>query len=79
MSKEIDLQKEHERATAKLNQLKGRRDALLARLKNEYNYDTVEQANEALEQMEAEYVGLEAQYKTAYDAFISEYGHRIGT
>lgn len=76
---EIDLQKEHSRITAKLNQLKGKLEAAKARLETEYGLKSVLSANAALKEMRQEFQVLEAQYKEAYDDFIAKYGDKLGT
>lgn len=75
----IDLQKELTATTAKINQLKGRQAASLARLETEFGFSSVEEAEAALEQTEKEAEALETQYNEEYDAFITKWGDKLSS
>jgi len=75
----IDLQKEHARATAKLNQLKGRLDAAKSRLKDEFGFDDLASAQEALAAMEMDLASKQEPYYAKYAEFIAAWGDKLGT
>ena len=70
----MNLEKKLEAVTAKINQLKGRKAAVEARLKDEFNLTTLEQAQDQLTALATEVTTLETQYEKDYANFISEHG-----
>jgi len=69
-----DLAADLKAVTAKINQLKGREAANLARLESEFGLETLEQAEEALVASEKETAKLEKELDEQYAAFEKQWG-----
>jgi len=69
-----DLAADLKAVTAKINQLKGREAANLARLESEFGLETLEQAEEALVASEKETAALEKELDEQYEAFEKQWG-----
>ena len=69
-----DLSADLKAVTAKINQLKGREAANLARLESEFGLETLEQAEEALVASEKETAALEKELDEQYTQFEKQWG-----
>lgn len=69
-----DLSADLKAVTAKINQLKGREAANLARLESEFGLNSLEQAEEALVASEKETAALEKELDEQYTQFEKQWG-----
>ena len=74
MAVKRDLSADLKAVTAKINQLKGRESANLARLESEFGLDSLEQAEEALVASEKETAALEKELDEQYTQFEKQWG-----
>ena len=70
----VNLQAELTSVSAKINQLKGREAAALARLEQEFGFTTLEQAEEALLATKKEADAKQQEFDGLYAEFISKWG-----
>jgi len=71
-------EKELDSIRAKINQLKGKREILMDRLRNEFDCSTVDEAVELLETLKADIVVQEENYAKAIEEFERTYREKLG-
>lgn len=71
------LQEKLKKLDSEVNRLKGKREAVLSQLRDEFGVSTIEEASAILADLRANYDAKNKEYDAAHAAFMQEYGDAI--
>jgi len=77
LTKYNELKVKADKLKAKADRVEGALEQLLLRLKNEFECDTIQEAEELLEQLMEEEAEAEENYEKEYKAFNSKWGEKL--
>lgn len=72
------LKKAHATATAEANRAQGVLDSVMAQLKDQYGFDTLDEAREGYTKAVERSARLTAKFDEAYASYVKEFGDVLG-